>query len=264
MTSTIGRALALLAATTAAPATAHAALLPPEGPWPAPVANASNPLAGTPFAVNGADATPNASLGVWLPVGTSRQLEVTRTFGARTIVRGRVRNRDTQRSISGATVQLAANNVNEGGSWYLAGVAQSDRSGGFRAVLPAGPTRRVAALYWPTISATLPIYSSTLVVRTRARVYLRTSMLGGRRIIYRGRVSGAAIPPGGLLVAAQVRNGPSWATVQLVRTYSSGRFTAHYRFKYRGRRFQVRARVPSQPAWPLYTGQSKTRWVRSR
>ncbi|MCA1697389.1 MAG: hypothetical protein LC790_00165 [Actinobacteria bacterium] len=243
-------------------AAADAKLLVPPGPWPAPVLGASNPLAGTPLAFNGADATPNASLRVWLPVGASRQTVITRAFGGQTVVRGRLSDRDSNRSISGAAVQIAAHNGNAG-DWYLTGVARTNYRGAFRAVLPAGPTRRVAALYWPHITASIPVFSRRLLVRTSARVYLKTSMLAGRRIVYRGRVSGAPIPPGGLLVAAQVRNGPTWATVRLVRTYASGRFVARYRFKHTGRRFQVRARVPSQPAWPLYSGQSHTQRVRS-
>jgi hypothetical protein len=268
MTPTSTRAGALITAVAVVvavlPGTAHGALLPPAAPWPAPVANATNPLIGTPFAFNGADATPNATLDVWLPVGTWRRAQVTRAFGARTVIRGRLQNLDNHRPIRAATVQLAANNVNDGGDWYLAGSARSDRKGVFRGVLPAGPTRRVAALYWPGLSATLPLFSAALLVRTSASVSLRTAMLTGRRIVYRGRVSGAPIPPGGLLVAVQVRNGASWVTVGLVRTAASGRFIARYRFKYRGRRFAVRARVPSQPAWSLYTGQSQTTTVRSR
>jgi hypothetical protein len=266
MTPTRRRAAVVIiaAAAAAVPAIAHARLLPALGPWPAPVANATNPLNGTPFALNGEQAAQNASLRVWLPAGASRQPAVTRAFGARTIVRGRLTNRDTDRPISGATVQIAANNVNDGADWYLAGTVRTNASGVFRAVLPAGPTRRVAAVYWPTISATLPLFSATVVVRTSARVYLKTAMLEGRRIVYRGQVSGAAIPPGGLLVAAQVKNGASWATVALIRTYQSGRFVARYRFKHAARRFEVRASVPAQPAWPLYTGHSHTTTVTSR
>jgi hypothetical protein len=102
-------------------------------------------------------------------------------------------------------------------------------------------------VYWPTISATLPLFSATVVVRTSARVYLKTAMLEGRRIVYRGRVSGAPIPPGGLLVAAQVRNGASWATVALIRTYQSGRFVARYRFKHAARRFEAAPVCPHNP-----------------
>jgi hypothetical protein len=245
-----------------APDAAHAKLLPPAGPWPAPVVGVSNPLTGTQLAFNGAYATPNASLRVWLPLGRFSATAITRAVGGRTIIRGQLRSRDTRRSISGAAVQLAAQNV-DGGDWYLAGAARTSHTGRFRAVLSPGPTRRVAVLYWPHISAAGPVFSRRLLVRASARVFLRTSVRG-RRITYRGRVSGAAIPSGGLLIAAQVRNGPSWVTVRLVRTHVSGRFVARYRFKYAGRRFAVRALAPSQAAWPLYSGHSHSRQVRTR
>jgi len=89
-------------------------------------------------------------------------------------------------------------------------------------------------------------------------------MLKRHAILYRGRVSGAPIPPGGLVVAAQVRNGRVWTTVRIVRTQPSGRFVARYRFKYGDRRYQVRALVPAQPSWPLYSGPSQSHRVRSR
>ena len=177
-------------------------------------------------------------------------------------MRGVLRSRDTRRAISGATVQLAAQDVSAA-DWWLAGSARTNRRGQFRAVLPAGRTRRVAVLYWPTVDAPGPLYSRRLLVRARARVDLTTTMRG-RLIVYRGRVSGAPIPPGGLVVAAQVANGRGWATVRLVRTQDSGRFVARYRFNTAGRRFRVRALAPSQPAWPLYSGHSQTRRVRSR
>lgn len=253
---------ALISATAAAatPAVAHATLLAPAGPWPAPVAGATNPLIGTPFVFNGGQATPNASLRVWLPHGSSRRMAITRTIGGRTVVRGRLRSRDSRRSISGATVQLAAQNT-DGGDWYVAAVARTTRKGGLRAVLPPGPTRRVAVIYWPQITSPAPVFSRRLLVRASARVYLKTSMLKRRRIVFRGRVSGAPIPAGGLVLAAQVRNGRTWATVRLVRTQASGWFVAHYRFKYASRRFRVRALAPAQPAWPLYSGHSRPQRV---
>jgi hypothetical protein len=266
MTPTIARALALIstaAIVASAPAATHAKLLPPPGPWPAPVVDATNPLTGSPLVVNGAYATLNATLRVWLQAGSAHRSALTRAFGARTVVRGRLRNRDNRRSISGAIVQLAVQDV-RGSDWRLVGFARTSRTGRFRVVLPPGPTRRVAVLYWPAVDIPRPVFSRRLLVRTSARVYLKTTMLRGRRIVYRGRVSGATIPPGGLVVAAQVRNGPSWATVRLVRTRDSGRFVARYRFKYAGRRFRVRALVPSQPAWPLYSGHSHAQRVRSR
>jgi len=265
MTSSTRRLVALVAiavATAALPSVADAKLLPPAGPWPAPVAGATNPLLGTPFIFNGANATANPAIRFWLPVGRSRRISLTRTFGERTVVRAQLTNRDNGLSIVGATVHVAAQSV-QGGDWYVAAIARTNASGSLRAMLPPGPTRRVGIVYWPFVSSPAPLVSPRVLVRTSARVYLKTAMLGNRQIVYRGRVSGAAIPPGGLVLAAQVRNGRVWATVKLVRTYQSGRFVARYRFKYRGRRFQVRALVPTQPAWPLYSGHSKPRLVRS-
>jgi len=266
MTSPTKRIVGLIgvsAVTAAAPSVAQATLLAPPGPWPATVVGASNPLTGTPFILNGGQATQNASLRVWLPRGSAHRAAITRSIGGKTVVRGRLRNRDIDRSISAATVQLVAQD-GAGGDWQVVGAAQTNRKGRFRAVLAPGPTRRVAVLYWPAVTSPTPVFSRRLLVRAGARVYLKTAMLTRHRIVFRGRVSGAAIAPGGVLVAAQVRNGRAWATVRLVRTLASGRFVARYRFKYGGRRYKVRALVPAQPAWPLYSGHSQPQRVRSR
>jgi len=266
MTPTTTRATALATVITAAavvaPAAAPAKLLAPPGPWPAPIVGGENPLLGTPYVFNGGPATANARLRVYLPYGHGRRMAITRAIGRRAVVRGRLRNRDNGHSISGATVQLAAQDVYSG-PWSAVGAGRTNRKGRFRLVLPAGYTRRVAVIYWPAVHSGSPVFSRRLLVRAGARVYLKTKMLKHQRIIYRGKVSGAPIPAGGLLVAAQVQNGRHWATVRLVRTHPSGRFTARYRFKTR-QRFRVRALVPSQPAWPLYGGYSFTKRVKAR
>jgi hypothetical protein len=268
MTPNTRRCFMLIATAGAATATittppAYAELLPPPGAWPAPVVGAVNPLMGTVFSLNGGHATPHATLRVWLWSRAARHTAIRRPIGGRTVIGGRLRNRDDRHSISGAALQLAAQLV-DGGDWFIAATARTNRRGHFRAVLPTGPTHRLAALYWPTATATSPIYSRRLLVRAAARVRLNTRMLAGRRIVYHGHVAGAPIPPGGLVIAAQVRNGPSWATVRIVRTLASGRFIAHYRFKHPKRRYQVRALVPAQPSWPLYSGHSQSQRITSR
>jgi len=245
-----------------AAATTEAKLLPPPGPWPAPVVGATNPLLGSPFGANGGHASANVSLRVWLPSGRQRRAAITRPIGWGTVVRGRLRDRISGRSIGGATLQLAAQNV-DGGDWYLAGIARTNRKGRFRALLPPGPTRRSAILYWPFVDSPGPLYSRRLLVRASARVYLKTTARG-RSVLFRGKVSGDAIPPGGVLVAAQVRNAGAWVSVRLVRTKPDGSFRARYRFKYRNRRFVVRATAPSQPDWALYSGSSRQRTIRTR
>jgi hypothetical protein len=265
MTSQAKRMITVLAvmAAAAAPTAARAALIAPAGPWPTTIAGATNPLGGTSFFANGGNATHNASLRVWLPRGRAHLASIARVVGGRTAVRGRLQNRDNRRSISGATVQLIAQE-GPGGDWSVVAVARTNRKGVFRAVLPAGGSRRVAVLYWPDASAGLPLFSRRLLVRATPRVYLRTTMLKGHVILYRGRVSGAPIPDGGLVLAAEVRNGRVWNTLRIVRTQASGRFVARYRFKYGGRRYKVRALVPAQPSWPFFSGHSQPQRVRSR
>lgn len=264
MTSKTKQIVTALAVTTAVmPAVAHAGLIAPAGPWPTTITQATNPLAGTAFSSNGANATQNASLRVWLPRGKAHLASITRAIGGRIVVRGQLRNRDTRRSISGATVQLTAQ-AGEGGDWSIVGVARTNRKGAFRTVLPASGSGRIGVIYWPAITSDVPLFSRRLLVRATARVYVKATMLKRHAILYRGRVSGAPIPPGGLVVAAQVRNGRVWTTVRIVRTQASGRFVARYRFKYGDRRYQVRALVPAQPSWPLYSGPSQLHRVRSR
>lgn len=239
------------------------AQVPPGGPWPAPVAGGSNPLVGgTLIAGNGVIATPDARLRVWLPVGRRRRTAITRHIDGRVVLRGRLSNRITHQAIARAYVIIASELAGSPGWTAMAGAATS-RRGTFRVLLPAGATRRIAALYWPHAASAAPIYSRRLLVRASPHIAFRARRASRRRVRFSGRVSGAPIPPGGLLVAIQVRNGPHWPIVRLVRTLPSGRFFARYRFKY-PRRYTVRASVPKQTSWPLYGGRSPITAVRSR
>jgi hypothetical protein len=250
---------------------AGADLIPPPSAWPVPVTGATNPLAGTAFTFNGGQATANAKLQVWLPVGRDHRKAITRTIGRRTAVGGRLTNRDTRHAINGATVTLAAQVV-YGGDWIAVAHVHTDRHGHFRAVLPPGHNRRVAVLYWPAVDSPGPVYSRRLLVRASSRVSLSTRTTG-RSVLFRGRVSGdprspsggpaAPIPSGGLLVAIQVRNNRgNWVTARLTRTGNGGRFRVRYRFG--SGAFSVRALAPAQTAWPLYGGHSSVRIIRPR
>jgi hypothetical protein len=252
--------LTLSAAAALTPPTASAIrLIPPPGPWPTTVSGASNPLTGTPFVFNGGHATANARLAVWLPVGRQRRAAITRTIGGRTVIRGRLRNRDTGRSISGATLTVAAQDV-YGGEWIAVGSARANRRGRFRAVLGAGMHRRVAALYWPAVNSPGPVYSRRLLVRAASRVYLRRPSRRGRRVRFDGHVSGAAVPASGLLVALQVRNSRgNWITARLAHTKPDGKYRIRYRFA--PGRLRVRVSVPTQNGWVLYGSHSSTRRI---
>jgi hypothetical protein len=203
----IARATVLGCLTVIAAASAAAAsLVPPVGPWPAPVTGAANPLAGSVYVLNGAQATANARLRIWLPVSGSARVAITRPVGDRTVVRGDLRNRDTRRAISGATLALVAEDVHAG-QWVAIGNVQTSRRGRFRAVLPVTARHlRVAVVYYPAVTSTLPVYSRRVLVRSSARVWLGRPHRVRRTVRFHGRVTGGPVPVDGLLVALQVRN----------------------------------------------------------
>ena len=265
--ATASRALVLcLAAATAvafAPAAAHAGIIPAPGPWPTTVAGATNPLTGSALAFNGVNSTPNAELRVWLPVGHRKRTAVTNTYGAYTVIAGRLRNRDTNHSISGAILTLAVQNVYTPADWTAVVNVQTDRHGRFRTVLAPGYHRRVALLYYPNVNSPAPVVSRRLLVRAKSRVTLIRPFHVRRDYRFDGQVSAGLvpIPTTGLLIALQVRNrSGSWITARLRRTTPTGRFRLRYTFP-SSAPLKVRVSVPSQSGWLLYAGTSPVRAI---
>lgn len=245
-----------------APGSASAGLIAPPGTWPTDIVGAANPLAGTPFVFNGANATANASLQVWLPVGGRHRTSVTRAIGGRTIVRGRLRSRGARRPIVGAAVTLVAQS-GYGGPWFAGPSFRTNGKGLFRAILPAGSHRRTAVIYYPTVTSGSPLFSRRLLVRASGRVTLAKPFRKGRAFRFDGDVSGAPVPSTGLLVALQVRNRSGrWVTARLGRTGPSGHFRVRTRFP-RGR-LTVRVLLPAQTGWTLYGANSRTRRIHPR
>jgi len=133
-------------------------------------------------------------------------------------------------------------------------------SGNFSVRLPRGPSREIVAIAPPT--ATLQgARSKVSTLAVRGRVHLRISSpiakVGGRPIVFRGKVAsaGAEIPADGRAVQLQFRlPGLAWSEFRTVRTDRRGRFRYAYRFAdddSRGVRFQFRAFVPEQAGWPF-------------
>jgi|GEM_PF-6240233 len=252
-------AVALLVA-----APAQSALIPAPGPWPTDVIGATNPLIATAFSVNGADATANAALNVWLPSRGHRLTAITRTVGQSTVIRGRLRNRDNHHSISGATVTLVDQSNVYAPEWTTVANARTNRRGEFRAVLPPGYHRRAAVIYYPSISAPAPLFSRRLLIRAKSHVVLAHPLHKGRAYRFDGQVSAgiAQVPASGLLLALQVRNNSGhWITARLRRTTASGRFRVRYTFPTRAH-LKVRIAVPSQTGWALYAGTSRETTIR--
>jgi hypothetical protein len=135
--------------------------------------------------------------------------------------------------------------------------------GRFALRLRPGPSREVLASYAgsATVSrAAAP--PARLAVRGRVRmgVSAATARVGGRPVVFRGRVAGA-IPADGKYVQVQFRlAGGRWTRFRTLRSDSRGRFRYAYRFSdddSRGVRFRFRARAAAQGGWPYEPASSR-------
>lgn len=258
-----GLALAAIAALTA-PAVAGARLIAPPGPWPTDIAGATNPLLGTPFGLNGTHATSNAELRVWLAFGRQHRAVRTVTVGRQVKVQGRLRNRDTRRSIASAMVTLVTQHVDAPGWTTLTNLA-TDRKGRFAARIAPAYHQRFAVIYYPAVTSPAPLFSRRVLARITGSVKLQRPYHRRRAYRFDGRVGGGIVPvpQSGLLIALQVRNRTGWITARIAKTTASGRFRVRYTFP-RAARLKVRVRLPAQTAWPLYAGHSQVRTIHPR
>lgn len=138
--------------------------------------------------------------------------------------------------------------------------------GDFAVPVPPGPGRQIEVAFAGTKTlaraAAAPL---RLDVRggVRMRASAATARIGGRPVVFRGRVAaaGAALPASGLTVALQFRlPGLRWSEFRTVTANRRGEFRYRYAFAdddSRGVRFQFRAVVAARKGWPYATGASR-------
>ena len=165
----------------------------PPGPWPTDIVGAANPLAGTPFLINGANATGNADLRIWLPAGRRRLTTLTTTATKNVVVEGRLASRDNRGAIVGATVTVVTQNVHAP-EWTPVINLVTDAQGRFAARVGAGYHRRFAVIYYPAVTSVSPLYSRRVLVRTRSSVKLARPYHKGRSYRFDGSVSAGFFP----------------------------------------------------------------------
>lgn len=138
--------------------------------------------------------------------------------------------------------------------------AHTDAEGGIALVLRA---RRSAAvrLRFAGDGTALPS-GHELTLRVPAPVTIRAprrAVRPGRRVAFRGRVRGGAIPRRGKLVEIQAHFRGRWRTISAVRSARGGRWRFPYRFNSAGRRarYRFRVRVPAEGGYPFAPGRSR-------
>jgi len=147
---------------------------------------------------------------------------------------------------------------------------RTDPGGFFALRLAPGPSREIVATFAGTATVSRATAAPVrLDVRggVRMRASSKVARVGGRPIVFRGRVAGA-IPPGGKYVQLQFSlRGVPWTEFRTIRTDPRGRFRYAYRFSdddSRGVRFQLRAYAPAQDGWPYEPAGSRPLAVQGR
>lgn len=144
--------------------------------------------------------------------------------------------------------------------------------GGFRLVLPAGPSRRITVGYRGG-SRWAASRRRGLALRVRGAVSLRArprTLRTGGSLRLRGRVGsrGAPLPRRGKLVAIQYyeTGAHRWRPVAIVHSDDRGRFLAAYRFRYvtGTAAIRLRAAALAEERWPYAPGASRPVTVRVR
>jgi Big-like domain-containing protein len=142
--------------------------------------------------------------------------------------------------------------------------------GGFRLELPAGPSRRITAVFRGEERLDRA-RRAALALRVRGGVVFHaapTSLRTGQAVRLWGRVRtrGAPLPRRGKLVAIQYLEAATglWRPVLVTRSDHGGHFTVRYRFRYvsGSARIRLRAVALSEERWPYVPGASRPRSVR--
>jgi hypothetical protein len=146
--------------------------------------------------------------------------------------------------------------------------------GAFSLRLRKGPSREVSASFAGTrllSRASVPAGRLAAKTRVRLRASAATARIGGRPVVFEGRVSTRGTVPGAgakLPVELQFRyRGAAWSEFRTVETDARGRFRYAYRFSdddSRGVRFRFRAYVKGREGWPYEPSASRPLTVTGR
>jgi hypothetical protein len=153
-------------------------------------------------------------------------------------------------------------------------IVRTRGDGTFSLRLQRGPSREVSASFAGTqlfSRATSP--AGRLLAKTQVRLHASaaTARIGGRPVVFEGRVSTRGAVPGAgakLPVELQFRyRGADWSEFRTVETDARGRFRYAYRFSdddSRGVRFRFRAYVKGREGWPYEPSASRPVTVSGR
>lgn len=228
--------------------------------------SSSNPVPLSP-SVNGTNASAGATLRVrW---ATTARASLAGAYGHSQTAVGRLTG-PTGDPIGGAQVRVLSTPSFQGARSIALASVPTAADGSFRVRLPAStPSTRLTFAYSSHPTSPVPDVTAALVLTVPAHLTLevtpRVSHAGGK-IAFRGRLSGAPLPPGGkqLVLEARTLSGP-WRQFQVISSASHGRFRAGYRFRLGGPiTYEFRVVSPREADFPFATGSSNVVRVHER
>lgn len=140
-------------------------------------------------------------------------------------------------------------------SWRTARTVTTSADGGWRATLPAGPSRLIKAVYagGPTTEPAASASARALVPASSTLTLMhRVLYIGafGVEAQFEGRLVGGFVPPRGATVAVQALDRGLWRTIATVTTDREGRWQAHYKVTGGPGNYVIRVYVPRQGGYP--------------
>jgi hypothetical protein len=171
--------------------------------------------------------------------------------------------------ISGALIDLTAMPLYAGAGSVAMPSAHTGTDGRFSVRLPGGVSSRTLCFAYRTPGGSPSAVTRTLTLTVKAGIALsispRTTSVG-RQIFFRGRLLGGPVPAGGKQLVLEARSaGSPWLEFDVIRTNTSGRYRATYRFKFPGPAdYQFRVLSESEADYPFVAGASNLVGVRER
>jgi hypothetical protein len=217
--------------------------------------------------LNGQNASDRATITAWI----GRRRSVTRGYGRRIVVRGRLLN-DGGLPIKHANIDVLQRTLLDGAKMRAIRTVRTGTNGRWKISLATRfPSSRLRFGYRSHEADVVNAARTDVTVHVRARVRLtvvRHTVSAFGLIRLRGRVAGAPLPSRGKIVELRARAEGTrrWIQFRTVRTDRRGRFRTDYRLRkgYRNVVYEFEALARTENGYPYATSRSSVQRVRVR
>ena len=180
-------------------------------------------------------------------------------YHRRAMLRGSLLTQDGQPPAN-ARVVVTALAAATGAQPEVVGDVTTDKDGRFSYTTIARESRQLTFAYEGTATRQPARAAASLAVAAATSIHIsRRSLLNGDTAVFRGRLKGGHLPPGGKLVALQAWVRGVWQPIANVRTDPRGSWHASHTFTTVADRasFRFRLEIPHDALYPFAAGSSR-------